>query len=648
MMKRQLNPSIAQKIVRVKTDLRISAVLMMVFFVTVSGTSLLRLAQVTHAAAAQRPAGIQVTISASDATISWDERESDRERFELPVLYLHRQRETTPAAERTLEIGLVGLAAGNEIEIKVVSFHEDVTTGRPVTARMSFLSDRRCTANAPCTVDWTIDAANLTGRKDLSGFYSDLYYVHVTDTAGQTLWEDLTRPAFAALDTWDMEMDGYAVRVTYAALFPFARGQRDLDNRLPPDKVPNFIELEFVPIIRETWRTQVNKWGFGQPLHPDWDADKVIEIVVTDLPFALFDGTGTYTLFHGDDGRFTSTRRIWWFSSNNSFQAYDSLDEAYRASFPHEFFHLMQWNVLLNSGRQENYWQSWLEGQATVAPTVQYPELAHSTYNSSANRVLAAGLKSSYRDLETNPSQWYDGALYWRFLYEAYGDLAIFRVALEEMARYAGADDDDGSAVVAMKAALDATFARLDGPFRSFDDSLIAFARANYALRLSNGRCAAVELSLCGGLYYDPQDAYAEPPVETELAYDGSRLSYDGAIGSSYGTDFIEVNVDLAVHNQPLTIKLQSEGGAARFNVQLWVLGPGIGKPRAVTPQPDLVPLDGSGAHVHVNPRVDWRATNRVALIITRLDSDEMIDPVGNYQVTLESGSGDLGVAATD
>jgi hypothetical protein len=216
------------------------------------------------------------------------------------------------------------------------------------------------------------------------------------------------------------------------------------------------------------------------------------------------------------------------------------------------------------------------------------------------------------------------------------------------MVRYAGADDDDGSAVVAMKTALDATFARVDGPFRSFDDSLIAFARANYALRLSNGRCAAAELSLCGGLYYDPQDAYTEPAVATEIEYDGTRLSYDGAIGSSYGTDFIEVNVDLVVHHQPLTIRLQGEGGAARFNVQLWALGPGIGKPRAVTPQPEIVPRDGNGAYVHINPRVDWRATNRVALIITRLDSDEMVDPVGNYQVTLESGSGDAYVAALD
>ena len=141
---------------------------------------------------------------------------------------------------------------------------------------------------------------------------------------------------------------------------------------------------------------------------------------------------------------------------------------------------------------------------------------------------------------------------------------------------------------------------------------------------------------------------YAEPSVETENEYDGSRLSYDGAIGSSYGTDLIEVNVDLVVHNQPLTIRLQGEGGAARFNVQLWALGPGIGKPRAVTPQPEIVSSNGNGEHVYVMPRVDWRATNRVALIITRLDSDEMVDPVGNYQVTLESGSGDVGVAALD
>jgi hypothetical protein len=37
-----------------------------------------------------------------------------------------------------------------------------------------------------------------------------------------------------------------------------------------------------------------------------------------------------------------------------------------------------------------------------------------------------------------------------------------------------------------------------------------------------------------------------------------------------------------------------------------------------------------------------------MALIISRLDTDELIDSVGNYKVTLEPGGGDTRVAATD
>jgi hypothetical protein len=64
--------------------------------------------------------------------------------------------------------------------------------------------------------------------------------------------------------------------------------------------------------------------------------------------------------------------------------------------------------------------------------------------------------------------------------------------------------------------------------------------------------------------------------------------------------------------------------------------------------QPEIVPSDSNGVHVYFIPRVDWRATNRMALIITRLDADELIDPVGNYKVTLEPGGGDARVIVTD
>ena len=56
-----------------------------------------------------------------------------------------------------------------------------------------------------------------------------------------------------------------------------------------------------------------------------------------------------------------------------------------------------------------------------------------------------------------------------------------------------------------------------------------------------------------------------------------------------------------------------------------------------MTPHPETVPQDHGAAHVYVIPRVDTTTYDRLALIITRLDSDETSDPAGNYTITLSS-----------
>ena len=62
-------------------------------------------------------------------------------------------------------------------------------------------------------------------------------------------------------------------------------------------------------------------------------------------------------------------------------------------------------------------------------------------------------------------------------------------------------------------------------------------------------------------------------------------------------------------------------------------------KPLAVTPRPEIArqTTDGGGAHVYTIPSLDTTAYDRLALIITRLDPDETLDPVGAYTVTLDS-----------
>jgi hypothetical protein len=581
------------------------------------------------------PTVLQVTPFATHSTISWDVRDPGRQKFDLPLLYLHRERQATTAAERTLIIQLAGLGAATEIQIEAVALHQDVSTGASHTETTNFTTPGRpCTAAEPCTVEWTFNAT----------MPSDLYTLRLKDQAGMTLWESRERPAFVALDTWEVELGAYTARVYYATLFPFARGQNDLENRLSPHQVTDFVEDTFLPIIRETWQTQFVEWGFGDTAHPDWDSDDVIEIIITDPPYALFDGTGTYSRLTGEDGQLYPERRIWWYAANNSFQAYDSLENAYKTVFAHEFFHLMQWNVLLFAGqasaeRPADLWMSWIEGQGRFAPTVQYPELEmshehlvleNSAYAGGANRFLALHLNTSYSTLEGDRANKYDSALYWRFLYEQYGDLDIIRAALEEMVSHYGPDTVGG-----MKEAMDAALARVDGPFHSFDESLVAFAQATYALRLENGRAISPRGAADWGVFSDPDAMYVAPPLEAELAYMGTPVSYTGAVPTGYGMDLLEVKLDRTLEGQPLAVRFEGQGTTARFSVQIWLLGPGYARPRAVTPQPESVARNGDGAHVYVIPGTDARF-DRLALIITRVDPHETTDPVGEYQLSLE------------
>jgi hypothetical protein len=577
-------------------------------------------------------AKVQVTLSAPYSTTSWDDRDPGRENFALPLLYLHHQRIAATEADRTLVINLSGPVGGTEIKIEAISHHVDVSTGyRHTVARRFLLPHHPCTQDEPCTFHWTF-GTNTT--------LSDLYTLHIRNAIGQLLWQNPNpdRPDFVILDTWDVKPGEYTVRVFYATLFPFARGQADLDNRLAPPVVTDFIEHQFVPLILETWHTQFHTWGFG-PIHPAWDRDKVVEIFITDPPFALFGGTGTYTISAAGKGNPYPERRLWWFSSNNSFREYDTLENAYRVLFSHEFFHLVQWNAILSAGCSTKKWTNvFIEAQAKFAPTVQYPELelqgdhsvrANTTYLGVARRFLQLRLNSSYEALEAETAHLYDTALYWRFLYEQFGDMGVIRAALEEMACGYGPD-----IVASLEDVLDSALARFDGPLQTFEESLIAFAQANYALRLENGRCLTTDPGGCTGKYYDPHRRYTDhPSLEAELYHDGPSLTYHGAIGTSFGMDFIEVHLDPALHGQPLSIALQSEG--ARFDAQLWRLQAGEKRPFAVAQHPEPMHRAGGNLYTYHIRHLDTTQYNTLALIITRLDPDEREDPTGNYHLTL-------------
>jgi hypothetical protein len=548
------------------------------------------------------------------------------------VLYLNHNGQAAAEAERTLTLSLSGIAGGTPVEVEIVSWHESRATWEHHRQVERFvLPDRPCSAQDPCAVRWPIDAMTL----------SDYYRLTVRDEEGQVLWEnpEPERPDLVALDTWEVELDGHTVRVTYASLFPFARGEKALYHRLTPDAVDDFIAEQFVPIVVETWKAQFGAWGYG-PIHADWDADKVVEVIFTGPPFALFGGTGTYTASTYSDGSPYPERRIWLQTSHNTLQAYDSLENGFKVIFSHEFHHMAQWNVLLSTGCPARKWVNvFLEAQAKVATSVQYPELElsrehltvpASEYSSAAERYLATRLEASYADMEADKSDPYDAALYWRFLYEQTGEMRALRIALEEMA-CRPVDD----VPVTLHEVMDAALARVNGPRPGvgFEESLAAFARANYALRLEGGRCTSVDLGECEGRYHDPHGMYTAPTPEAELSYTGSPLAHEGSIPASFGTDLLEVSTDADAQGRPLEVVFRSEG--ARFSVQVWRLSEVEGRMRAVTPQPESVSGDCSAECRTSFSGPDLAQVDCLALIVVRLDPHEGTDNAGSYSIAI-------------
>jgi hypothetical protein len=128
---------------------------------------------------------------------------------------------------------------------------------------------------------------------------------------------------------------------------------------------------------------------------------------------------------------------------------------------------------------------------------------------------------------------------------------------------------------------------------------------------------------------------YLTPRPEAERDFDGSQLTFSGSIPSSYGMDFIEVNLNDVSSGRALSVEFEGSGDVARFNVQVWGLRLGEARLRAVTPKPDIVPQNGDGVHVYVVQGPDAMAYDCLALIITRLDPDETMDPTGSYTITL-------------
>jgi hypothetical protein len=443
-------------------------------------------------------------------------------------------------------------------------------------------------------------------------------------------------------------------------MVPFRRDAHDPATWLARKDIPDYVGDELVPRMVEAFRMQTDDWGF--PWYPVWTSYRGGEDVER-LSVALSDGQ---TWFHGRAPRRGHAGISIKVSGGNA--GYDTLTDGLMSSFHHELFHNHQRNINQSSGGDgivdgaENAWQLFSEGTAVLASSVGQPQQQFSwferAYMLTANpfighTVLFTDLNRSYERIIP-----YRAALYWRFLYEKCGceedgtldpaaGMEVIRRALTVL--YSGDVVDITTStdlVGALPTIMDRALSGSSCPFDTHAGSLAAFARAIYALRLEDGRCEAPGIpSGCG--FYDPHDLYYNPPIST-ITYSEAGQRHAGEIPSSFGVDFVDVMLDSSADGHPLRLEFQGVPGAAgEFAVQVWQLkDPGEDKRPRPTPTPtaglEILKAANSGGELsYVIPAIDPTESNRLGVIITRVDANERLDPVGAYTIVLRSPDSD-------
>ncbi len=444
--------------------------------------------------------------------------------------------------------------------------------------------------------------------------------------------------------------------VYYLDMVPFRKNELDPATWLPRGSVPDYVSGELVPRMVEAFRVQTNAWGF--PWHGAWTSYRRGEDAER-LSVALSDGR---TWFHGKaPQKAHSAISIRVAGGDNDL--YDTLTDGLLNSFHHELFHNLQRSIQRNEGGQGplagagGVWAFFSEGMSVLASSVGQPELQFRwsrAYVSRANGFLGRSgrqvddLNTSYATMSP-----YRSAIYWRFLYERCGQtgdggidpavgMEVVRRALTLL--YAGDVVDSSTStdlVGAVPEIMDRALEASPCPFDTYAESLTAFARAVYGLGLEDGQPEAAASPGRWG-FHDPHNVYRDPPVTT-IAQSGTDTRHTGEIPSSFGIDLIEVTLDPAVNGQPLALELHTvPGAAASFAVQAWTADAAMRAPDSSASAPEdaqviLTTRQLGGKLTHVIPAVDAIRLSKLGLIVTRIDANERLDPVGEYTIILRS-----------
>lgn len=510
---------------------------------------------------------------------------------EIPHLVLNRNGVPTPGFERTLQVSVGNLTvprSGMYVQLVIETQHGDPDLDRRNNIKIRVRKETRfvpydALTQQGASVRFVVTFDPITELphkiiKTPTDYYR--YRITVTDTLGNELQTYVGDYAFLMENQWRvplpqvLEMTPGAapeeLLVYYYDMMPFQPNLKDPDSQIPRQAVDRYIQTELIPAMVEAFRRQSNTWGF--PWYEEWRNYRSDED-----PKALSVALGERDIwFHGEApelGHSMISIRV-----DGTAGEYDNLTDGLMSTFHHELFHNQQHNMSLHFGSdglvsgKEEAWKPFSEGTAVFAssvgqPTVQFEATAQlRSYLKRANAFIGSegaiggGLNQSYKDIP------YQTALYWRFLYENCGGISdtgedpatgmqVIRHVLETL--YKGEIIQINSSTDVAKAfplilddALQATPACV---FHSYEESLIEFARAIYRLRLEDGRCSDLTRRSSCALTY-PHQLYARPPVDRYSIIAGAATEINGAIPSSYGIDFIELELSSSLEDKTLKL----------------------------------------------------------------------------------------------
>jgi hypothetical protein len=599
---------------------------------------------------------------------------------QVPHLILNRNGVLTPRSERTLIISVDNLVvptSGLYVQLVLETQHGDPDLDRRNNIRIRVYKDIRfipydglTQQGANVQFNITFDPITILPHKTIktpTDYYR--YRVTVSDALGNQLQTYVDDYAFLLENQWRvplpeaLEMTPGAapeeLLIYYYDMIPFQSNLRDPDSQIPRQEVDIYIQTELIPAMVQAFWQQSNIWGF--PWYEEWHNFRSDEDPKT-LSVALSERN---VWFHGESpslGHSMISIRV-----DGTTGEYRNLIDGLMSTFHHELFHNQQRNMSLHFGSQgyisgqEDAWKLFSEGTAVLAssvgqPAVQFEATPQSrSYLKRANAFIGSegaiggGLNQSYKEIP------YHTALYWRFLYENCGGssergedpatgMQVIHHALEAL--YKGEIVQINSSTEVAKALpLILDHALQSTPscaFRSYEESLVHFARAIYLLRLEDGRCSSSSHGPnCG--FIDPHQVYARPPVDRYSITSDNVTEIGGAIPSSYGIDLIELELSPSVESKRLKLIFTSNSNQnLAFHIE--VLKTRCGNEQEGSEHrsiqvdiPISVDMDNGYTTIEIE-NLSRDDLDGVGLILTRMDPYEAIETTGAYliQVSVE------------